>query len=130
MSLRDLILQAKDLKNAVVSVSEWNNGEPLSVTVRELSAGERESILGMHVELSEQGKATDAVCATIEMAALDENGERLFQPGDAELLAQKNEEPLMRLYSKIMELSGIGGGEESEAGKPSDESQNSGITTG
>lgn len=134
MNLRERILSASDLKKSTVNVPEWNNGEDLILTVRELSAAEREEVLNLHVQLAGASVVTPAICETIRVATLDENGEQLFQPEDVSALAGKHEDPLMRIYRAIMELSGITSEAENNAepapGKHSENAPSSGVITG
>lgn len=98
MSLRNLILTADDLKTKVVSVKEWS----VELIVRELSGGERDEVFRLH----DQSADIKAVCRTIELGAIDEEGNRVFKDGDAEKLAGKSDAALTKLYSEIMKLSG------------------------
>lgn len=121
MSLRDQIIAVDDLKTATVHVKEWN----MDVMVRELNSGERDKIFSMHA--AESGVA--AVFRTLEIAVIDEDGSRALEDGDAEMLAQKSDAAITKLYSKIMELSGCrikNPNEESESGKSLEKTQLSG----
>lgn len=124
MNLRNLILAADDLKTKVVPVKEWN----LELIVRELSGGERDEVFRLH------GQSADikAVCRTIELGAVDEEGNRVFEDGDAEKLAGKSDAALTKLYSEIMKLSGCGIDKsegEATAGKSLEITQSSGKNT-
>lgn len=124
MNLRERILAVNDLKTKTVSIPEWD----LELTVRELSGGERDEIFRLH----EQSADIAAVCRTIEIGAIDENGARVFEDGDAEKLAGKSDAALTTLYSEIMKLSGCNldkEGDDSPAGKPLEKTQNSGEST-
>jgi hypothetical protein len=124
MSLRDQIFDANDLKTKVVPVKEWD----LEITVRELSGGQRDEVFRLHDESAD----INAVCRTIELGAIDESGNRIFEDGDAEKLAGKSDAALTTLYSEIMKLSGCDVDStkgETEAGKPSEKIQSSGENT-
>jgi hypothetical protein len=124
MGLRDQILAADDLKIAKVPVKEWD----LELTVRELSGGERDEVFRLHGESAD----IKAVCRTIELGAIDEEGNRVFEDGDAAKLAGKSDAALTTLYSEIMKLSGCDVDSpkgETEAGKPSEKTQSSGENT-
>lgn len=125
MNLRDRILAANDLKTKSVFIAEWD----LELTVRELSGGERDEIFRLHEESAD----ITAVCRTIEIGAIDENGARVFEDGDAEKLAGKSDAALTTMYSEIMKLSGCNldkEGDDSPAGKPLEKTLSSGANTG
>jgi hypothetical protein len=124
MGLRDQILAVNDLKTKLVPVKEWD----LEITVRELSGGERDEIFRLH----DASADINAVCRTIELGAIDESGNRVFEDGDAEKLAGKSDSALTTIYSAIMKLSGcdVDNREEgAEAGKPLEKTQSSGENT-
>lgn len=121
LNLRDQILAAQDLKASVVHVDEWG----LDLTVRELNAGQRDEVISLH----SKDDPMVAVYRTITLGAIDEECNQVFEEGDAEKLAGKSDSALGKIYKEIIKLSGLGGGDESEAGKPSEKSQDSGTTT-
>ena len=123
MKLRNLILAANDLKTKVITIEEWE----LDLTVQELNAADRDEVFRLH-DLSADVKA---VCRTIELGVIDEEGNRVFEDGDAEKLAGKSDSALTKIYSEIMKLSGcdVGNAEgegETEAGKLLEKTQTSG----
>ncbi|MEY8205415.1 MAG: hypothetical protein RPR40_10105 [Bermanella sp.] len=130
-NLREQILATVDLKTSVVTIKEWGD---LDITVRELNAGERDEIVTLH---QSEDSVLHAVFRTITFGAIDEKGERIFGPEDAQKLAQKSDAPLTQLYQEIVKLSGLsasapddqGGEEETPAGKPSTQTQECGETT-
>lgn len=129
MKLREQILQANDLKSENVTVKEWG----VTIQVREMSAGDRERMLKQHSEYTKKGDNTAAVCSVIEQVSFDpETGERIFEDGDTEKLAEKCESALLAIYRAAMKISGISLADddgEPEAGKSSEKTQDSGQTT-
>lgn len=134
-NLRNRILKKHDLKTAVVAITEWSeDGAPLEVTVQELSARDRNAALALHGE----GDSLHAVCKTVELGVLDEDGSLAFEEGDAEELSNKSDAAITKLYKEIMKLSGVelvsseteSKESESTAGKPSETTLSSGATTG
>ena len=121
LNLREQILAASDLKISTVHVEQWN----LDITVRELNAGQRDEVISLH----SKSDPMTAVYRTITLGAIDEEGNQVFEEGDAEKLAEKSDSALGKIYKEIIKLSGLGAGEESEAGKPSEKNQDSGTTT-
>ena len=124
MSLRDAILNTRDLKTEVVMVEQWG----LDIIVKELSLRDRTRVMDMHG----QGAADDAIVETVIAGTTDEYGEPLFTAEDATALADKSEAAMLKLYKAIMALSGVdmdGNEKETEAGKPSDYAPSSTTTT-
>ncbi len=126
LNLRDRILSMDDLDTGVVTIKEWDN---LDVTVRELSAGERDEVIALH---QNEDTMLKAVFRTITLGAIDEDGTRIFNDDDAEKLAEKSDAALTQIYQGIVKLSGLAGNEkegETPEGKPSATIQDSGETT-
>jgi hypothetical protein len=138
LNLRGRILNAHDLKTAIVKIPEWSEDElqPLEITVQELSAKDRNIALALHGEKD----TLHAVCKTVELGVLDEDGSLAFEEGDATELAKKSDSAITKLYKKIMQLSGVElvdsaesteeAKDESIAGKPLETTLSSGETTG
>lgn len=134
LNLRNRILQTHDLKTAVVAITEWSeDGNPLEITVQELNAKDRNAALALHGE----GDSLHAVCKTVELGVLDDDGSLAFEEGDATELANKSDAAITKLYKAIMKLSGVElvtsetvtEESESTAGKPSKTTHSSGLTT-
>jgi hypothetical protein len=137
--LRAHILKSHDLKTSIVSIPEWGEeGIPLEITVQELSAATRDFILKLHGK----GDIIHAVCKTVELGVLDDDGSLAFEDGDAEDLAKKSDSVITKIYKEIMKLSGVEltdksdseksdseKGEETPAGKLSEKTPCSGATT-
>ena len=121
MNLRNEIIAVMDLKTKQVFIKEWD----LEITVRELNGGQRDEVFRLH----DQAADIKAVCRTIELGVIDEDGNRVFEDGDSEKLAGKSDDALSKIYSEIMKLSGcdVTGAEgETSAGKPSEKTLSSG----
>lgn len=97
------ILDADDLARDVVDVPEWGG----AVHVRELSLGERMKL----AELA-QGSPATVACWLIAVATVKADGSPLFDPDQlddtVERLKRKQAEPVNRVSSAIMRLSGFG----------------------
>ena len=97
---KSAILSADDFKYATVSCPEWGG----DIRVRGLTAAEQAKIARMVND-----KKTDdiAVVVTI-MGCVNEDGERIFDSGDKDLLKARSYAVLDRIAKKILELSGSG----------------------
>mgnify|MGYP006169539079 CR=1 FL=1 len=138
LNLRGRILNAHDLKTSIVKITEWSEDEfqPLEITVQELSAKDRNTALALHGEKD----TLHAVCKTVELGVLDEDGSLAFEEGDAAELAKKSDSAITKLYKEIMKLSGVelvapadvdsDKEAESIAGKPLETTPSSGETIG
>jgi len=103
---RDQILQAHDLPTERVYVPEWG-GE---VIVRGLTAAERDAFEQSIVET--RGKNTQVNLRNIRaklvaLCCVDEEGSRIFQDEDAELLGRKSAVALNRVFEVAQQLSGL-----------------------
>lgn len=101
MTLRETILQADDIEEAVIEVPEWDD---VKITLRSLTGKER-------VQLYEgvTGKQKVFMYADILIATArdPETGEPVFDPADREALAEKSGNVLDRLASEVLGLSGL-----------------------
>ena len=106
---KQALLSVDDFAYAVVQCPEWNG----DVRVRGLTAAEQ-AIVSKKVNSG----ATEnlSVIVTI-MGCVDENGERIFDNSDAELLKGKSYVVLERIAKKILELSGAGDPDNIEAAR-------------
>lgn len=94
------ILAADDLKREDVDCPEWGG----TVTVRELTAGDRQRFRALSVAGDADGVLSAALVA---MSAIDEDGQLLFATADLAALAGKNPAPIERLAKASLILSGL-----------------------
>jgi hypothetical protein len=106
---RDAILSSR-LKSGTVSVPEWDID---ALPVRELKACESADVNQVYREsgaMASMGKA-------LELAVMDEDGNPVFECGDADALVQQSQAVVQRIYTEIMRLGGLdvkANGEKSE----------------
>lgn len=103
---RDMILGAVDLPSEDVDVREWGG----IVRVRALTGAERDAFEASIVE--QKGKKTTFNAANmraklVAMSVVDENGQRLFDDDDAQLLGKKSAAALNRVFEVAQRLSGL-----------------------
>lgn len=134
------ILGAKDLKREEVGVPEWAPEgvipEEAKVLVRELNAREGELVSQWFREETKKDPRVQAdpkllndenfrpstmpfnyrarVCA---LGVINEDGTRMFSDAELEVLGERNNEPVNRVYEAIMRLSGIHGSTDALAGE-------------
>lgn len=107
MSLREQILAAQDRpgrKPVKIDVPEW--GFP--VWLRVLSVADQ-------MALAENPNAKDMAVRVIVACITDEEGNRVLQDGDAEVLAGEDFPLMMRLFSEAAKLNGLTSKEFEEA---------------
>lgn len=97
---RKAILATNDLKSEVVHVPEWGG----DVEIREMTAGERAAFADL---FAGDSVPTDSQARMVQMCAIDDEGERLFEESDIEALSAKSGSALQTLSQKVMELSGM-----------------------
>jgi hypothetical protein len=100
------ILEMDDLNTMDVEVPEWPiDGEPGLVRLKTLSAREA---LTFQKQMQVNAKAReDAMVSIVVLSAVDENGERLFNQKQVELLRDKSVKVFTRLQTAAMELNGF-----------------------
>lgn len=95
-NLRDRIKAKDDLPKIKVTVKEWD----ATFYLRELTAGERIELEFLLVNADDKIKRyTEVKC--ICFAAVDEKGDHIFEPADAEWMLGKNSKVVSRLFGKI-----------------------------
>lgn len=102
MSLRDSILQAKDLPVFPVEVPEWG----ITVFLKTLTGAER---LQLEKDLSKDQKTDGpAMCRIVCATLCDEAGKLLFNyPQDIEVLNTKSVKALHRLFDEAMKINAL-----------------------
>lgn len=119
-NLRDLILAASDLPTAQVETSEWAPAGVPSVTVRGLTASERDQYEQSLTERTADGRVKmgrnvkNLRAGFVARVIVDESGERVFTDKDIEVLGEKNAAVIDRLWTKGRELSGMSVQDEDE----------------
>ena len=108
---RDEILEAEDLKRAEVPVPEWGG----TLLVRGLTGKERDQYEESMIRWQSGNKIganmTNARARLVSMAAIDEEGKRLFSDRDVRALGEKSGKALDRVFDVVAALSGIGDAE-------------------
>jgi hypothetical protein len=108
---RDEILEAEDLKRADVPVPEWGG----TLLVRGLTGKERDQYEESMIRWQSGNKIganmTNARARLVSMAAIDEEGKRLFSDRDVRALGEKSGKALDRVFDVVAALSGIGDAE-------------------
>ena len=104
---RDAILAADDLPREEVPVDEWGKGE--TVIVRAITASDFDRFQLDLVSYRDNPQQVENMrCRFLVFCLIDEGGQRLFADNEAALLGRKNPMPILRLYRKAQELSGLG----------------------
>lgn len=103
-SLREKILNAKDIKSEKVKIPEWD----VTVEVRGLTGKQRARLL--QDAIGEDGKP-DLERIYPELVILStydpETGEQVFQPADRDALIEKSGAALEKIAQVAMRLSGL-----------------------
>lgn len=102
---REALFALDDLKKELIEIPEWQS----YVYVRGMRGDER-AMMAAQVQKSQQGddKALGLMHARIaEWCAIDEQGARIFKPGDAVRLAEKAAKPLETIALAVLRLSGL-----------------------
>lgn len=112
--LRDAILGAEDLPEESVSTPEWADAGVAEVTVRGLSAFEREQYEKSLTERDSEGNVVtredmpNIRAALVVRCVVDANGDRIFNDADIEALGRKSGLVVDRLWGVARKLSGMG----------------------
>ena len=109
---RDLILGSKDLPSEAVDVPEWGG----VIWVRTLTGKERDAF---EQRCQDQKRGDGILIAGLkaQLAALtivDENGDRLFEDGDADELNTKSAAAIDRVWQVASRLNGLAPGDVEE----------------
>lgn len=103
MLTRDMILEADDLKTETVKVPEWG-GE---VRVRMMTAADRD-VYEQRLFQSREGGTIKNIRATLAaMCLVDDEGGRMFNEDDIEILGRKSASALNRVFEAAQRLNRI-----------------------
>jgi hypothetical protein len=124
ISKRDFIAQFDDTQRELVTIPEWGN---VILEVRGMSGIERAHYIQVMQNLGEEedGGITQLYPALLIHTVYDpDNGARVFNEGDEDMLNSKAGVVLERLAQLSIKLSGMASGQEDEAGKASSSPEN------
>lgn len=116
-SLRDIILAADDASTELVEVPQWG----VTIEVRGMSGRDRAAFLSSYTD-PETGRVNWGMLypSLITATAFDpDNGERIFDDGDADAINGKSGAALERVAQVALRLSGMQQEDEDKAGKSS-----------
>lgn len=118
-SIRDSIIDAKDLATTTVRVDEWG----IDVTVRMMTGTERHTL---YAEANKSGsfdlKIFEPLLATLTM--VDENGVRLFADDEVAIIAAKSAGAVKKVFDASAQLNQLNAGAVDAAIKNSVPTQN------
>ena len=103
---KDAILNANDLTNEKIEVSEWGG----SVFIRTLKGWERDQFEQSMFEGVGKGrkqKFENLRARLVALTVVNEKGERLFTAKEAKLLGEKSASALDKCFSAAQELNGM-----------------------
>ena len=125
---RDDILRADDIQAEIVDVPEWGG----QVRVKGLSGTERDRF--EQDSIDQRGKTTKLNFANIRarllvLCLVDEQGNRLFQRSDIDLLGQKSAAALNRVFDVARRLSGLNQEDVEELAENFDDGQSDNSTS-
>lgn len=122
---RDQILESNDLLTESVSVPEWGG----DVLVHTMTGADRDAFEDSLFHIGADGKASRDVSnlavKLLVMTIVDDAGNRLFSPGDIEMLGRKSSAAIQRVYAAASRLNGIGAAAVAAAEKNSASGQSS-----
>ena len=115
MLSRDSIIAVKDFGIEKIDVPEWG-GE---VCLKKWSAKERGIYLSMAFNESEvkMDEVANSMVSAVAMSLCDEDGKRLFNDDELDILAGKNGEVIERLCKEVYKLNGLAANSIEESAK-------------
>ena len=119
---KEAILNAQDLQHEDVFVEEWKG----TVRVRALTGAERDAFEASIVEGKGKNVKTNLKNIRAKLVALtviDENGERLFNDHEAQVLGTKSASALDKVFEVAQRLSGLRDEDVEELAKNSESDQ-------
>lgn len=116
MSIRDRIIAADDIETEIVDIPQWD----VTVEVRSMDGRSRTRLLSAAAENDGVLNLEQFYPEVVILCSFDpETGERIFEPGDADLLLSKASAPLEILAQAALRVSGMAGDSLDQAGKGS-----------
>lgn len=105
MSIRDKILNSKDVKTEIVKVKEWD----VEVEVRGMISGDRLKMVSECTNTKTGKVDMSKMYNTMILKCTYEPGtdNKIFQPGDMNMLSAKASAPIETIAKAIMKLSGF-----------------------
>ncbi len=114
MSLRDRILQTKDIKSNIITVEQWG----VDLDVRTMTAGERSSMVNSCTKPDGTVDLEKMYPLLIIAAVYDpETGAKVFTADDVAALQDKSASAVEFVAQKVMETSGMNPKAVDEEGK-------------
>lgn len=110
---REQILGAEDIVTETVPVPEWgaalgfDDPQEAEVGIKTLDAEEYLDMGFDLRDLEDEDRMKTTFPLLVAAGCIDEDGNQLFQPDDAKLLAKKSFGPISRIATRIMEISGL-----------------------
>lgn len=146
MGLADKILAAGALRSEAISVPEWGiTAESNELQLRELSGAERDHLTQLYInaQVPDRGNPgqmkqmlpPNYKATIIQMAAIDAEGQPIFDASQIEKLSDQSAQVLDRLSAEVTRLSGMAGitegqlvtcpscGVQFQTGTPTDEAE-------
>ncbi|MBK8916377.1 MAG: hypothetical protein IPM64_17570 [Phycisphaerales bacterium] len=128
---RAAILAAQDLKTEEIPVPEW--GEGATITIRELTAGQRDECGNAFAEFKDAGQVAQAKAFRDRLLAytlVDDNGDPMFALGELGLLMAKNGSVIDRIAEASLKLNKLEPKAIQNAAKPSGTAPSAGSSSG
>jgi endo-alpha-1,4-polygalactosaminidase (GH114 family) len=119
---KEAILNAQDLQHEDVFVEEWKG----TVRVRALTGAERDAFEASIVEGKGKNVKTNLKnirAKLVALAVINENGERLFNDHEAQVLGTKSASALDKVFEVAQRLSGLRDEDVEELAKNSESDQ-------
>lgn len=117
MSIRDKILNAKDIKSEVITIDEWD----VKIEIRTLTGLERSKLMNNALNIETGTVDFTKIYPELAIAASfdPESGEKIFSEGDRDIINGKSGAALEKIAQVAMRLSGMDKGAVKEAEKNS-----------
>ncbi len=97
-SIRDSFTSTKDIE-----IEQWGG----FVSIKKLSAKERDTIALLHDEAKQNESWLDALLQTIIVAVVDDSHQPLFSSNDKQTLENQDGEIINHLYGEILTFNGM-----------------------